>query len=261
MPEIPLTVLIVDDEPLAREGLAHALRTLSGVGGVPQLQLVGEAANGEQGAALIREQAPDVVLADIAMPGLDGVEMFEELEPESLPPAVIFVTAHEEHALRAFGVQALDYLMKPVSMEALGRALMRAADRIAEQRALRATLEVAPDAPPATGWLQRIIIPERGTRLIVPVADVEWIEGETYYVRVHAAGRARLLRERMSVLEAALDPGRFFRCHRSAIVQFSLVREIRATSPYAYVALLASGARVPVSRTRRVALEQLLSLR
>jgi two-component system LytT family response regulator len=262
-----LRVVVIDDEPLAREGLAAAIGELVATAVVPSMTVVAQAGNGRSGLDAIRDTSPDIVLADIAMPVLDGVAMFEQLEPEATPPAVIFVTAYEEHALRAFGVHALDYLVKPVPTGTLARALLRAVARIAEVRALRTVLATEPVEPLVSAlnregtWLQRLIIPERGVRLVVPVHDIEWIEGETYYVRVHASGRSRLLRERLSALEAALDPNLFFRCHRSAIVRLELVREIRAESAYAFSATLSSGARVPVSRDRRDALEAQLSQR
>jgi two-component system LytT family response regulator len=186
---------------------------------------------------------------------LDGFAMLEQLEPEATPPAVIFVTAYDEHAVRAFDAEALDFLVKPIADERLRGALERAVRRIAEARALRASLDAAPESPEAAPrFLQQIIIPERGRRLVIPVDDVEWIEGDTYYVRVHAQGRVRLLRERLSRLEASLDPARFHRTHRSALVRVDLIRELRAESQYTYTALLANGERVPVSRERYKAL-------
>ena len=125
---------------------------------------------------------------------------------------MIFVTAYDEHAVRAFEAEALDFLVKPVPDERLRGALERAVRRVADARALRATLDTAPDSrdePPR--FLQQIIIPERGRQLVVPVDEIEWIEGDTYYVRIHAQGRVRLLRERLSRLEASLDPARFHR--------------------------------------------------
>jgi len=181
----------------------------------------------------------------------------ERLEPEATPPAVIFVTAYDEHAVRAFEAEALDFLVKPVSDARLAAALERAARRVAEGRAMQAALD-APADERAAGFLQKIIIPERGRQLVVSVDAVEWIEGDTYYVRVHAEGRVRLLRERLARLEAALDPARFVRTHRSARVRVDLIREIVAQSPYSYCARLASGDKVPVSRERLKRLEAAL---
>jgi two-component system, LytTR family, response regulator len=244
-------VVIVDDERLAREGLRDAIARL----GVPGVAVVALCENGVVALDVIRALQPDVLLLDVAMPVLDGFAMLERLEPEATPPAVIFVTAYDEHAVRAFEAEALDFLVKPIAGERLRAALERAARRIIEARALRTSLDAMSQSPmEAPRYLQQIIIPERGRQLVVPVDDVEWIEGDTYYVRVHAQGRVRLLRERLSHLEASLDPARFHRTHRSALVRVDLIRELRMESPYSYAALLANGERVPVSRERYKAL-------
>jgi two-component system LytT family response regulator len=189
-------------------------------------------------------------LLDIAMPVLDGFAMLERLEPEMTPPAIIFVTAYDEHAVRAFEAAGLDFLVKPVADMRLAAALQRAVQRVAEAHALRAALDAPDDAVPPARFLQNLVIPERGRRLVVPVDDVEWIEGDTYYVRVHAGGRVRLLRQRLSWLEASFDPAAFIRTHRSALVRIDLIREIVAESAYSFSARLATGAKVPVSRER-----------
>lgn len=256
----PLRVVVIDDEPLARAGLEASIAQLVAAGELPPCTVVATADSGVSGLEMIRRHVPDVALVDVAMPRLGGLAMLEQLEPEATPPAVIVVTAYTEHALDAFGVHALDYLVKPVPERRLRDALLRAAQRVAEVTALRATLEPAPPLPTPTSspYLERLVIVERGVRVVIPVEEIEWIQGETYYVRVHARGRSRLLRERLAALEAALDPARFVRVHRSAIVRLDLVREIRADSPYASSVVLATGARVPLSRERRARLEELL---
>jgi two-component system LytT family response regulator len=244
----PYRVIIVDDEPLAREGLRDAIARLD----VPNVDVIALCENGVVALDVVRNSQPEILLLDIAMPLLDGFAMLERLEPESTPPAVIFVTAYDEHAVRAFEAEALDFLVKPVAAARLAAALERAVRRVAEARTVRASLDAPSAAEPAAAprHLQQLVIPERGRQLIVPIDEIEWIEGDTYYVRVHTRGRVRLLRERLSRLEAALDPARFTRTHRSALVRMDLVREIRAESAYSYSALLATGARVPVSRER-----------
>lgn len=257
----PLRVVVVDDEPLAREGLVRAIADLVAAGEVPPMEVVAQAGSGVTGGETIREHRPDVALVDIAMPRMSGMEMVEALEPEATPPALVFVTAYGEHALRAFGVRALDYLVKPVPDARLREALHRAVVRVAEVHALRASLAAPQPLPartPQAPYLTRIEIPDRGVRTWVPVDEIEWIQGETYYVRIHAAGRGKLLRERMGALEEALDPAVFFRAHRSALVRIGAVREIRAESPYSCSVLLASGARAPLARDRRARLEELL---
>jgi two-component system LytT family response regulator len=242
----PLRVVIVDDEPLAREGLVGAIARL----GIPGLAVAATCENAVVALDVIRALHPEIILLDIAMPVLDGFAMLERLEPEATPPAVIFVTAYDDHAVRAFEAEALDFLVKPVTDARLETALERASRRVAEMRVLRASLEETHDAEPNTTYLQHIVIPERGRRLIVPVDSIDWIEGDTYYVRVHAEGRARLLRQRLSALEAALDPAKFVRTHRSALVRIDLIREIASESPYSFSARLATGVKVPVSRER-----------
>ena len=252
----PLRIVIVDDEPLAREGLRDAVGRLA----MPGVTVAALCENGVVALDVIRATQPEILLLDIAMPVLDGFAMLEQLEPEVTPPAVIFVTAYDEHALRAFDAEAIAFLVKPVTADKLRTALERAMRRVAEARALRADLESPPDDAKGGRHLNQLVIPERGRRLVVPVDEIEWIEGDTYYVRVHANGRVRLLRERLSKLEAALDPARFHRTHRSALVRLDLIREIRAESAYSHSAVLATGARVPVSRERLRGLQNALKI-
>jgi two-component system, LytTR family, response regulator len=241
-----LRIVIVDDEPLARDGLRDAIARVA----VPGVEVAATCENAIVALGVIRSLEPEILLLDIAMPVLDGFAMLEQLEPESTPPAIIFVTAYDEHAVRAFEAEALDFLVKPVPDARLGAALQRAVHRVAEARALRTAIDSSDDAGAPTKFLQHLVIPERGRRLVVPVDAVEWIEGDTYYVRVHAEGRVRLLRQRLSWLEAALDTTKFVRTHRSALVRIDLIREIAAESAYSFSARLASGAKVPVSRER-----------
>jgi two-component system LytT family response regulator len=253
MAEAKLRILIVEDQRDNREMLRDLLQLWG--------HRVEVAEDGRQGLEAILRLRPDVALVDIAMPRMSGMEMVESLEPEATPPALIFVTAYGEHALKAFGVRALDYLVKPVPDARLREALHRAARRVAEVQALRASLDAPGPLPPRTPqapYLTRIEIPDRGVRTFIPVDEIEWIQGETYYVRIHAAGRSKLLRERMGALEDALDPAVFFRAHRSALVRISAVREIRADGPYSSSLLLASGARAPLARDRKARLEELL---
>lgn len=256
-----MRVVIVDDEPLAREGLAESIARLVSEGAIPRMTIAAACENAEQGLGAVRDMAPDIVLVDVRMPATSGLDMLAQLEPEVMPPAVLMVTAHSEHALRAFGVRALDYLVKPVPLAVLAAALRRAATRVAEVRALRAATETAPPLPAPTAaepYLRQLVIPERGQRLVVPVDEITWIEGETYYVRVHTTRQSRLLRERLGALADALDPTKFFRTHRSAIVRLSAVREIHIDGPYTASVLLTTGERVPLSRDRVRVLEDML---
>jgi DNA-binding LytR/AlgR family response regulator len=240
-------VVIVDDEPLAREGMRDAV-TRAAVSGVEVAALC---ENGVVALDVIARSQPEILLLDIAMPVLDGFAMLERLEPESTPPAIIFVTAYDEYAVRAFETEAVDFLVKPVADARVRAALERAVRRIAESRALRNELLAVPQTVETEPrYVQQLVIPDRDRQLVVPVDEIDWIEGDTYYVRVHTHGRVRLLRERLSKLESSLDPARFHRTHRSALVRLDLIRELRADSPYSYSAVLTSGVRVPVSRER-----------
>ena len=249
-------VAIVDDEPLAREGLRSAVVRLE----IDGMDVVATYENGVAALDGIRRDRPDILLLDVGMPVLDGFAMLEQLEPEATPPAVVFVTAFDEHAVRAFEADATDFLVKPATDDRLRASLERATRRLAEKRAHRAELDREEDPPrdDAARYLRFVVIPERGRRTVVPVGEIDWFEGDTYYIRVHAHGRVRLLRDRLSRLESALDPTQFRRTHRSALVRVDLVRELRAESAYSYSALLATGARVPVSRERLRGLEETL---
>ena len=237
--------------------------------------VVAECANGLEVCAAVLDYRPDVLFLDIEMPELDGFATLERLEPEDVPPAVVFVTAFDQHALRAFDARALDYILKPVAPEKLATAVDRAARRVREARALRNALDFESEVDDArgvrdpyavedtrAGLLSRLVVHDHRGTTVVPVDDLEWIEAATYYVRLHRRGAADghqlLLRERMHVLEAGLDPRQFFRTHRSAIVRLDCVRGISAPSTYEAQVVLASGAKAPVSREKRARLESLL---
>jgi len=209
----------------------------------------------------LRVDRADVLFVDVEMPEIDGFALLESLEPEQLPPAIVFVTAYDEHALRAFEVRALDYVLKPFSRERLRTAVERAEQRVREARALAEKLghEDAGVIPEDPRYLDRLVVRERDGSIVVPVSEIEWIEADAYYVRLHMSqGRSRLLRERMAVLEARLDPEFFFRTHRSAIVRIDRVRAVKTLSRYEHTVTLASGARVPLSRDRKARLASLL---
>jgi len=227
-----IRTLIVDDEPLARDGLRVRLERESDV------EIIGEAGDGPGAVEAIRNLHPDLVFLDIQMPGMDGFAILEQVAAEHLP-IVVFVTAHDEYALRAFDVHALDYLLKPVAddrfLESLRRA--RAAldaeapaatgmrERLAE--ALDAQAAVATAAPatrPAV--IRRFVVKERGRYLLVPAEEVAWIGAAGNYAEIHARGGAYLVRATIADLAARLDSARFARIHRSTIVQIDRIREI-----------------------------------
>lgn len=251
-----VTTVIVDDELLARRGLKTLVERR------PEFTVVSLCANGRDAIARITELGPDLVLLDIQMPEISGFDVLERLPPEALP-VVVFVTAYDEYALRAFEARALDYLLKPVSQKRLDEALDRALSRVRDRRLAeygRTLLEAVAElrggdasrpAGEAGTRLQRIMVKNGEAIQFVEVPDIEWIEGADYYVTLHAGGKDYLYRESLKHLEERLDPGQFVRIHVSAIVNLAKVREIRRGFGGECAVLLASGKRLPVSRRRR----------
>ncbi|WP_159867243.1 LytTR family DNA-binding domain-containing protein [Novosphingobium sp. 9U] len=259
-----LRVLIVDDEPLARRRNATMLRHIDGV------EIAGEAEDGEQAIRMIRELTPDVVLLDIKMPGMSGFECLTMLDPKVLP-IVVFVTAFDHYAVKAFDVSAVDYLLKPVSFDRMRSAIVRARNaletrdadsRMAEMTGVIAALRTEPEERPATpAYDTEFWVPRRGEFVRVPAAQIDWVEAERDYVRLHTRTTSLLLRETMASMEARLDPMQFLRVHRSAIVRQSLISAIRQGG-YGTIKLgLTTGVEVPIGRTYTARVRQLLSRR
>lgn len=240
----PIRTIIADDEPLARRQLRSLLER------DPQIALVAETGTGFDARKAIRDLKPELALLDIRMPHGDGFSVLEDL-PD--PPYVIFATAHAEHAVRAFDVEAIDYLLKPFDDERFERALRRAKDVIRSKRLVELAKDfVAPgaaDSPPAEEP-QRITIHEGRGISWVNAVDVEWIEAADYYAQVHALGQAHLVRESLQSLEERLGRG-FMRIHRSALVNIAKIQRLDRLEAGELVAVLQSGTRVPVSRSRR----------
>ncbi len=267
-----IRALIVDDEAPARQVIAGLLAA------DPDIEVVGEPADGRSALAAIEALRPDLVFLDVQMPGLGGFEVIERLGADRAP-VVVFVTAYSQHALRAFDVSAVDYLLKPFDDERFARALERAKRRVREGRAKEvaaeltallqnvgpesaagAGLRAAPMAGPprAGGFLERLPVPTgRGTALL-DVGDIDWLEAEDYYVEVHSRGRGYLLRQPLKDLEASLDPKLFVRIHRSAVVNRARVREIVPATHGDYTIVLADGTRLRLSRTHHARLRDLV---
>jgi two-component system LytT family response regulator len=247
-----MRVLIVDDEPLARRGVALRLRTF------PDIDIVGECGDGAAAVEKILELAPDVVFLDVQMPGMDGFEVLRTLPAEQLP-GVIFVTAHEQHALRAFEIHALDYLLKPVDDERFAAAVRRAIklrDSAAKTRMAERILQMLGED--SGRYLSHIVV-RTGARIqIVPVDDVEWISAAGDYTELHVRGRSHLLRETMSSLERKLNPAKFLRIHRSRIVRTGCIMELRAIDNREHLIKLSDGSEHRSSRTYADRLEQWL---
>jgi two-component system LytT family response regulator len=257
-----MRVAIVDDEPLAREGLRLMLAAH------PDLELAGEAGNGKDGLALVSATRPDLLLIDVHMPEMSGLEMAAAL-PADLATSVVFVTAYDEYAVRAFDVHALDYLVKPVSEERLALALERARSRhrlqsmtqLAEQiRAAQGELPAATAATaapaPAAATRQQLAIRDGQRVVFVSVDEIDWIEAASYYVEIHTGGRAYLHRETMQHLEATLDPDRFVRIHRSRLINRERISELRRRGRGA-IAVLSDGSSHLVARSYWPKLRQL----
>lgn len=251
----PIRVLVADDEPLARSGVVELLRA------DPAVTVVGECGDGAAAVEAIRELSPDLVLLDVQMPVLDGFEVIDQVGPERMP-AVIFITAFDEYAVRAFQVHAFDYLLKPFDDERFAEALRQAKRRLAgdlgEMGRRLARLLADAGSTPAPRYLSRVVVRKPSQTVLLPVDDIEWIEAADYCVKIHAAGRAHVIRDSMQRMEDRLDPARFFRAHRSGIVNLDRIRELQPGPSGDHILVLASGARVRLSRSRRAALEERL---
>jgi two-component system LytT family response regulator len=225
-----IRTLVVDDEPLARSSITILLRH------DPEIQLVGECASGREALAAIRKLRPALVFLDVAMPECDGFDVLVGLGVD-VPPAVVFVTAHDGYALRAFEAGALDYLLKPFDAERFGRALQRAKQRV--------------PAKLAAAQARVLAVKSGGGVTFVKLSEIVWIEAADYYVRLHTAAATHLLRRTLSELERELDPAEFCRIHRSVIVSLDRVRRLEPSVGGEYDVLLDDGTRQPLSRRYR----------
>jgi len=245
--------LIVDDEPLARRGVALRLKRFRDV------ELVGECGDGPSAVEKILELTPDVVFLDVQLPGMDGFEVLRALPREDLP-MVIFLTAYEQHALRAFEVHALDYLLKPVDDERFGTALQRARQVIDTDSKIQMAERIVHLLEERPGrYVSRFPV-RVGSRIqVVLTDDIEWIAAAGDYAELHCGGRCHLLRETMNALDQKLDPLQFLRIHRSKIVRVGCIRELRAIDNREYLVTLSDGSEHRSSRTYADRLEAWLS--
>lgn len=241
MPEANIRTLIVDDEPLARSNLRVLLRN------DPQIEVVGECSSGVEAIQEIRRCKPDLLFLDVQMPECDGFDVLEQLGADQ-PRAIVFVTAYDQYALRAFEAGALDYLLKPFDNARFERALQRA----------RQNLQREPDSTRKTA---RIIVKSAGQIVFVKHSEIDWIEAADYYSCLHVGAKSHLLRRSMTDLEDELDPSTFCRIHRSAIVNLNCVRSLKIGPDGEYEVLLDSGDAVRLSRRYRAQLQQRLGLR
>lgn len=249
-----IKAIVVDDEPPARRNLRALLK------GATDIEIVKECGNGIDALSSIRELGPDLVFLDVQMPEMNGFEVLEHLTDVPVP-VIIFVTAYDQYALKAFEVSALDYLLKPFDDARFHKALTQARRQIEQQDAgelglkllaLMGTRGVKPDAP---RYLTRVMVKTTGRVIFIRAEEIDWIEAYDNYVRLHVAGKAHLLRQTMNELESALNPEQFARIHRSTIVNLDRVKEMH---PHfnEHLVVLRDGTRLKLSRTRKEWLEQ-----
>jgi two-component system LytT family response regulator len=237
-----MKVLIVDDEPLAREGMLMLLRE------EPAVTAVTQARNGSEAVSMIRADRPDLVLLDVQMPQMDGFDVLKEIGAERMPP-VIFVTAHDQYAIKAFEVNAIDYLLKPVTRERCSQALVRVRERISSgtdnQHVMSLLQQLA--APPR--YLQRVALRSAGKTTFVNIEDVLFVQAAENYVQLNLKASRHLLHVPIATLEASLDPQDFLRIHRSTIVNVRHVRELETSAHGEYIVVLQGGMKLQSSRS------------
>jgi Response regulator of the LytR/AlgR family len=254
LPLEPIRALIVDDEAPARQRLRDLLAKDDHIGAIL------EAENGIAAVQMIQEQKPDLVFLDVQMPELDGLGVVEAVGAEEMP-LTIFVTAYDQHAIRAFESNALDFLLKPFSDERLEAALARVKSRL-DERTLRELgrrmLHMVSKAPPQVRRWDRLVVKSAGTTRFLRIAEIDWIEAAGVYVNLHAAGKEFLYRASLTDIAEKLDPQRFIRIHRSAIVNIESIVQLEPASHGEFEVVLKNGSRARVSRTYRAQLERRL---
>lgn len=249
-----IRTIVADDEPLARERLVTLLEA------EPDIDLVAQCPDGTKTVAAIQHLAPDLLFLDVQMPGADGFQVVKTVRPDRMP-IVIFVTAYDKYALRAFDVHALDYLLKPFDRERFQKALQRARDQVERQQTGdlgRRLLALVQDLKPDPQRLDRLVVKSGGRVFFLRTDEISWIEAAGNYVRLHLAGESHLFRETMNALEAKLDPNRFFRIHRSRIVNIERIQELQPWFNGEYAVILRDGTRLTLSRGYREKLQERL---
>lgn len=247
----PLRVLVVDDEPLVRVALRDVLAA------DPRLEIAGECGDGISALEACATLEPDVVLLDVQMPALSGVEVASELRHADHRPAVVFITAYDAYAVRAFELEAMDYVLKPFDDERVREALDRVVRRLTSSEQLVGAARDAKVAETLAALARRVAAPARfvasiaGRLRVIDASAVDWIEAADNYVRLHTASGSALVRETMKSVESRLDPAEFLRIHRSQIVRLSRVRELTPLDSGDYTVLLTTGHRLTLSRTYR----------
>jgi two-component system LytT family response regulator len=249
-----IKVLVADDEPLARERLATLLSS------EPDVEVVAQARDGEEAVTAVHDHSPDLVFLDVQMPQMNGFDVIEAVGTDKMPP-VIFVTAYDQHALKAFQVRALDYLLKPFDRERFTDALQRARNQIERdetgdlgRRLLALVKDLRRDQPRS----DRLVVKSGGRLFFLRTDEIDWVEAAGNYVRLHVGTASHLLRETMNAIEGRLDPEKFFRIHRSRIVNMERIQELQPWLNGEYAVLLRTGTRLTLSRGYREKLQERL---
>ena len=257
-----IKALIVDDEPLARQNIRLLLQE------DPEVEVVGECGSGAEAVKAIQKHSPELLFLDIQMPLMSGFEVLEKIDAEKIP-AIVFVTAFDQYAIRAFEVHALDYLLKPFDDARFEKALRQAKKQI-EQREINQLSKrlvrlledrgAQPNKARTITYLSRLMVKSASRVFFLKVDEIDWIEAADYYVKLHVGRKGHLLRETMSDMEAKLDPEKFLRIHRSAIVNLDRVKEMHAHFNGEYLVILHDGTELKLSRSRREQLQQMLDI-
>jgi len=250
-----IRVLVADDQPMARERLVSLLAAEPGV------EVAGTAASGPEAVDCILQASPDLVFLDLQMPGMDGFKVIEAIGVDRMPPTV-FVTAYDEYAVRAFEVQALDYLLKPFGRQRFQSALARARrylDRERQGEMAGRLAELLKSRKPSDTGQERLLVKSGGRVSFVDVDQIDWVEAEGNYVRIFAGEQVHLMRETMNGLIEKIGPKRFFRIHRSRIVNIKRVKELLIAGGGDYQVVLWNGTRLGLSRLYRDALQEQLT--
>jgi two-component system LytT family response regulator len=249
-----IRTLVVDDEPIARERILALLQQENDV------EVIGQCADGVQAVSAIQQQSPDLVFLDVQMPGCDGFGVIQNIGPDRMP-TVVFVTAYDEYALRAFEVHALDYLLKPFGKDRFQETLKHARESLERRRAGdlgRRLLALVHDLKPEQQRLDRLVVKSGGRVFFLRTDEIDWIEAAGNYVRLHLGEESHLFRETMNGMESRLDTRRFVRIHRSRIVNTERIKELQPWFNGEYVVILRNGTRLTLSRGYREKLQEQL---
>jgi two-component system LytT family response regulator len=249
-----IRTLVVDDEPMARERILSLLTQESDV------EVIGECGDGVQAVSVIQQHSPDLVFLDVQMPGCDGFGVIQHIGPDRMP-TVVFVTAYDEYALKAFEVHALDYLLKPFGKDRFQETLKHAREHLERRRAGelgRRLLALVHDLKPEPPRLDRLVVKSGGRVFFLRTEEIDWIEAAGNYVRLHLGEESHLFRETMNGMESRLDGRRFARIHRSRIVNTERIKELQPWFNGEYVVILRNGTRLTLSRGYREKLQEQL---